>query len=130
MVLVWGVSGPLFRFSDTWQLVINTGTTVVTFLMVFLIQNTQNRDSMAMQVKLDELIRAMKGAHTALLDLEELSEEELSKIIRNYQQLAAKAREELRRGKPDVDSPEVEGLKRRQEEPSPREKADANAHSC
>jgi low affinity Fe/Cu permease len=129
VVIVWGISGPLFQFSDTWQLVINTGTTVVTFLMVFLIQNTQNRDSMAMQVKLDELIRAMKGAHTALLDLEELNEEELSTITRNYQQLAAKAREELRRGMPDVDSPEVEGLKRRQEERSPQDMTEANAHS-
>ncbi|MGI8979032.1 MAG: low affinity iron permease family protein [Pirellulaceae bacterium] len=129
VVIIWGVSGPLFRFSDTWQLVINTGTTVVTFLMVFLIQNTQNRDSMAMQVKLDELIRAMKGAHTALLDLEELSEEELSQIMRNYQQLAAKAREELRRGNSDADSPEVEGLKRLQEESAPREMVDASSHS-
>src|SRR5262245_49324605 len=80
VVVVWAVTGPMFHYSDTWQLVINTGTTVITFLMVFLIQNTQNRDALAMQVKLDELIRAMKGAHTALLDLEELNEEELSQI--------------------------------------------------
>jgi low affinity Fe/Cu permease len=129
VVIVWGVTGPLFKYSDTWQLVINTGTTVVTFLMVFLIQNTQNRDSIAMQVKLDELIRAMKGAHTALLDLEELNDEELAQIMLNYQQLAAKAREELRGGKPDIDSPEVEGLKRLQEETVPEEIAEASAHS-
>lgn len=108
VILVWGLTGPLFGFSDTWQLVINTGTTIVTFLMVFLIQNTQNRDSIAMQVKLDELIRAMQGAHNALLDLEELNNEELSKIMRNYQHLAAKAREQLRCGQTDMDSPEVE----------------------
>src|SRR6476646_7815888 len=108
VILVWAATGPLFHYSDTWQLVINTGTTIVTFLMVFLIQNTQNRDAIAMQLKLDELIRAMKGAHTALLDLEELSDEELSIIMANYQHLAAKARAELRRGKEDIDSPEVE----------------------
>jgi low affinity Fe/Cu permease len=129
VVVVWAVTGPLFEFSDTWQLVINTGTTVVTFLMVFLIQNTQNRDSVAMQVKLDELIRAMKGAHTALLDLEELNDEELAQIMLDYQQLAAKARQELRRGKTDVGSPEVEGLKHLQEETEPLEIAEANVHS-
>jgi low affinity Fe/Cu permease len=129
VIIVWAITGPLFKFSDTWQLVINTGTTVITFLMVFLIQNTQNRDSIAMQVKLDELIRAMKGAHTALLDLEELSEEELCQITADYQQLAAKAREELRCGKPDVDSPEVEGLKHLQEDLEPQEFAEAKAHS-
>jgi low affinity Fe/Cu permease len=129
VVLIWGVTGPVFRYSDTWQLVINTSTTIITFLMVFLIQNTQNRDSIAMQVKLDELIRAMKGAHTALLDLEELSDEELSQIMLHYQQLAAKAREELRRGKPDVDSPEVEGLKELQDESMPQEIAQASSHS-
>ena len=129
VVIVWGVTGPLFEYSDTWQLVINTGTTVITFLMVFLIQNTQNRDSIAMQIKLDELIRAMKGAHTALLDLEELNDEELSQITADYQQLAAKARQELRRGKPDVDSPEIEGLKHLQEELDPQEIAEAEAHS-
>ena len=129
VVIVWAVTGPLFHFSDTWQLVINTGTTIVTFLMVFLIQNTQNRDSVAMQVKLDELIRAMKGAHTVLLDLEELSDAELSQITADYQQLAATARQQLRRGKPDVDSPEIEGLKRLQEELEPQEIAEAEAHS-
>jgi low affinity Fe/Cu permease len=95
-VLVWGVSGPFFGFSDTWQLVINTGTTIVTFLMVFLIQNTQNRDSEAVQLKLDELICAAKEARNSFLDLEELSEDELEKIRKTYLELAEKARKELR----------------------------------
>jgi low affinity Fe/Cu permease len=129
VVIVWGITGPIFNYSNTWQLVINTGTTIITFLMVFLIQNTQNRDSLAMQVKLDELIRAMKGAHVALLDLEELSDEELEQIMLHYQQLAATARKELRRGNSDVGSPEVEGLKRFQEATGPEEIAEANAHS-
>src|SRR3954468_21520032 len=98
VVIVWAVSGPLFGFSDTWQLVINTDTTIVTFLMVFLIQNTQNRDAEAIQVKLDELIRALQGAHTVLLDLEELEEEELDRIRANYERLAERARTDLRKG--------------------------------
>ena len=96
-LVVWALSGPFFGFSDTWQLVINTGTTIVTFLMVFLIQNTQNRDSEALQVKLDELIRANRGAHNALLDLEELEEEELDKIRDKYEKLANDARSHLKR---------------------------------
>jgi low affinity Fe/Cu permease len=96
IVVLWGVTGPIFGFSDTWQLVINTGTTIVTFLMVFLIQNTQNRDSEAMQVKLDELIRATEGAQNALLDLEELEEDELDRIKAGYEEIAEKARGELR----------------------------------
>ena len=79
-VLAWGISGPLFQFSDTWQLVINTGTTIVTFLMVFLIQNTQNRDALAIQLKLDELIRAVAGARNQLVDLEDLPDSELARI--------------------------------------------------
>jgi low affinity Fe/Cu permease len=102
IIVVWGVTGPLFRFSDTWQLVINTGTTIVTFLMVFLIQNTQNRDSEAIQVKLDELIRVTDGAHNALLDLEELEEHEFGHICRTYSKLAKKARADLRRGLSDT----------------------------
>jgi low affinity Fe/Cu permease len=92
VVLAWIVSGPLFGFSDTWQLVINTGTTIVTFLMVFLIQNSQNRDAAAVQIKLDELIRATKAAEDALLDLEELDEETLEKFRQRYERLARKAR--------------------------------------
>ncbi len=92
VVLVWVISGPLFGFSDTWQLVINTGTTIVTFLMVFAIQASQNRDSEAIQVKLDELIRALEGAQNSLLDLEELEEEEIERLRRKYRDLAAEAR--------------------------------------
>jgi len=103
VVVVWGVTGPLFGFSDTWQLVINTGTTIVTFLMVFLIQNTQNRDTEALQIKLDELIRATQGAHNALLDLEELDDEELDRIRDTYEKLAELARAGLQRGKSDTD---------------------------
>lgn len=97
IILLWGLSGPIFGFSDTWQLVINTGTTIITFLMVFLIQNTQNRDAEAMQVKLDELIHVMKGAQNALLDLEELEDEELDRIRAEYQKIAERARGELRK---------------------------------
>ena len=107
VVLVWLVTGPIFGFSDTWQLVINTGTTIITFLMVFLIQNTQNRDSVAMQLKLDELIRAMHGAHNALLDLEELTEGDLDKIRDNYEGLARQAKEALRQGVRDTGTPQV-----------------------
>jgi low affinity Fe/Cu permease len=106
VIIVWIVTGPIFGFSDTWQLVINTGTTIITFLMVFLIQNTQNRDTEAIQVKLDELIRATKGAHNALLDLEELEEEALHSFRSRYQALAASARSELGRGSQDTGTPE------------------------
>ena len=105
VIVVWICSGPFFHFGDTWQLVINTGTTIVTFLMVFLIQNTQNVDAEAMQVKLDELIRAHDGAHNALLDLEQLEEFELDAIRSKYQRLAERAREELRQGNIDTGSP-------------------------
>ena len=108
VILVWICTGPLFGFGDTWQLVINTGTTIVTFLMVFLIQNTQNLDSEAMQVKLDELIRAVEGAHNALLDLEQLEEEELDGIRARYQKLAERARLDLRRGSLDTGSPMID----------------------
>ena len=87
-VLAWAASGPLFGFSDTWQLVINTGTTIVTFLMVFLIQNTQNRDGTALHLKLDELLRGMKGARTGLVGLEDLSDEELKKLHGQFEDLA------------------------------------------
>jgi len=91
-ILLWAATGPLFGFSDTWQLVINTSTTIITFLMVFLIQNTQNRDSEAVQLKLDELIRAIEEAHNALLDIEELTEVELDQIKTHYHDLAVEAR--------------------------------------
>ncbi|HET7854678.1 MAG TPA: low affinity iron permease family protein [Candidatus Methylomirabilis sp.] len=107
IILVWAATGPIFHFSDTWQLVINTGTTIVTFLMVFLIQNTQNRDSAAMQVKLDELIRSVQGAHNALLDLEELSQKDLDRIRASYEDLADRARKDLTRGRPDTGRPEL-----------------------
>jgi low affinity Fe/Cu permease len=102
IILAWAITGPIFGFSDTWQLVVNTGTTIVTFLMVFLIQNTQNRDTEALQVKLDELIRAVEGAHNALLDLEELDEEQLDRIRANYEKLAEKARKDLQYGIADT----------------------------
>jgi low affinity Fe/Cu permease len=106
-VLVWAASGPLFHFSDTWQLIINTSTTIVTFLMVFVIQNTQNRDTAAIQIKLDELIRATEGAHNALLDLEELDEQTLQQYLHRYEELASAARRRLDKGRRDTDSPEV-----------------------
>jgi low affinity Fe/Cu permease len=89
IILAWGVTGPLFHFSDTWQLVINTGTTIITFLMVFLIQNTQNRDAVAIHLKLDELIRALKGARNQLVDLEELSDEQLEQLQEEFRRLGA-----------------------------------------
>jgi low affinity Fe/Cu permease len=107
LILGWLISGPAFDFSSTWQLVINTATTIVTFLMVFLIQNTQNRDSEAMQLKLDELIRATQGAHNALLDLEELSQQELDRIKAPYEELARQAREQLKQGVRDIGSTTV-----------------------
>lgn len=102
IIVVWGITGPLFGFSDTWQLIINTGTTIVTFLMVFLIQNTQNRDSEAMHIKRDELIRALEGGHNALLNLENLEQGEVDRIRAGYEKLAAKAREDLQQGVVDT----------------------------
>jgi len=91
VIVVWGATGPTFHFSDTWQLIINTGTTIVTFLMVFIIQNTQNRDAKAVHLKLDEIIRAIKGARNELVDLEELSDEELKKLEEQFRRLRMKA---------------------------------------
>jgi low affinity Fe/Cu permease len=108
IIVFWIVSGPIFGFRDTWQLVINTATTIVTFLMVFLIQNSQNRDSAAIQLKLDELIRASSGAHNGLLDLEELSEAELEAFREKYVRMAEAGREELRRGRSDEGTPQIE----------------------
>src|SRR5262249_6330656 len=96
VILIWAITGPVFGFSNTWQLVINTATTIVTFLMVFLIQSTQNRDSEAMQIKLDEIIRSIEGAKNELLDLEELEDDELERMRDVYEKLAAEAREALR----------------------------------
>jgi low affinity Fe/Cu permease len=107
VIVTWLVTGPLFHFSDTWQLIINTATTIITFLMVFLIQNTQNRDTEAIQIKLDELIRSTKGAHNALLDLEELEEKSLDQFRDQYEALARKARRELHQGKPDIGTPKI-----------------------
>jgi len=91
VILVWILTGPTFHFSDTWQLIINTATTIITFLMVFLIQNTQNRDAKAVHLKLDEMIRALEGARNQLVDLEDLSDEELKKLEEQFQRLRQKA---------------------------------------
>ena len=108
VILTWAVSGPVFHFSDTWQLVINTSTTIITFLMVFLIQNTQNRDSQAVQLKLDELIRATEGAHVVLLDVEELNDHELGKIRECYCKLAKEGRNSLNKGAADTGRPSID----------------------
>jgi len=121
LIVLWLVTGPMFKFSDTWQLIINTTTTIVTFLMVFLIQSTQNRDSEAMQLKLNEIIRALEGAHVSMMDLEDLTVEELDAIRANHVKLAEEAREARRKGLSDtgapeedfVDDPETSGKSRR-----------------
>lgn len=107
IIVIWAVTGPIFHYSDTWQLFINTGTTIVTFLMVFLIQNTQNRDSIAMQIKLDELIRALGGAHNTVVSLEDADEPELEAVKKRYDELAARARSRGK-GAADTGSPELE----------------------
>jgi low affinity Fe/Cu permease len=107
VVLVWVLTGPLFKFSDTWQLVINTGTTIITFLMVFLIQSSQNRDTEAIQIKLDEIIRSTQGAHNALLDLEELEEDDLDEFRNRYAKLALAARECMDGDEADSGTPQV-----------------------
>jgi low affinity Fe/Cu permease len=108
IILVWLITGPMFNFSDTWQLVINTATTIITFLMVFLIQSTQNRDTEAIQIKLDELIRATKGAHNVLLDLEELEEIQLDVFRAKYEAMAELARKNVENGILDTDTPETD----------------------
>ena len=107
IVLLWAITGPLFGFSDTWQLVINTATTIVTFLMVFVIQSSQNRDTEAIQIKLDELIRATEGAHNALLDLEELEEDKLDEFRNQYHKLADRARSQVKAGSGDTGTPKA-----------------------
>ena len=94
IIIVWGITGPIFKYSDTWQLVINTGTTIITFLMVFLIQNTQNRQDTAIQIKLDELLKGVKGARTSLVDIEELSDEELERLHKHFEHLHKKLNSE------------------------------------
>ena len=106
-ILIWSVSGPIFGFSDTWQLIINTATTIVTFLMVFLIQNTQNRTTAALQLKVDEVIRALRGAHNALVRTDDLSLEEIERLRAQYDRLAVGARTKLDQGQTDIGSPEV-----------------------
>jgi low affinity Fe/Cu permease len=110
LIIVWAVTGPLFQWSDTWQLVINTGTTIVTFLMVFLIQSTQNRDAEAVHIKLDELLRVTAGAHNVLLDLEELEERDLAKLRAAYCRLADEARRGLDHGRSDAGVPNIDEL--------------------
>ena len=112
LVIAWALSGPMFGFSDSWQLVINTGTTIVTFLMVFLIQATQNRDAEAIQIKLDELLRAQRGAHNAMMNLEEMEEDELREVHATYQRLAEEARKRLAQGIEDTGVPDFERKKR------------------
>src|ERR1043165_4155607 len=108
VIIVWAASGPTFNYSDTWQLVINTGTTIITFLMVFLIQNTQNRDTIALELKMDEILRATEGAHNGLLNLEELDEDELIHVREAYRRLAALARADLRDVFGKMGTPEIE----------------------
>ena len=110
VILAWAISGPIFHWSDTWQLIINTGTTIVTFLMVFLIQSTQNRDSEAVQVKLDELLRVTPGAHNVLMNLEELEEHELERIRAVYVRLAEAARRGNDDGRSDEGVPDIDDL--------------------
>lgn len=106
-VFVWFITGPIFDFSNAWQLVINTSTTIMTFLMVFLLQNTQNRDTIAVHLKLDEMIRSMKGAHNELLKVEQLSDEELQDLLHRYENLAFSVRNQMKKGKKDTDIPKI-----------------------
>ncbi len=119
VILAWGITGPLFRFSDTWQLVINTGTTIVTFLMVFLIQRAQNKESRAMQLKLNEIVAALKGASNRLVDVEDLSEEELRTLQKHYQDLAEHLKEH---GQPRA-AHSVEEMSKQELEPQVEEKS-------
>ncbi len=105
IVFVWGITGPIFQYSDTWELVINTFTTIITFLMVFLIQNTQNRDMLAVQLKLDEIIRSLKGAHNQLVDIENLTDEELECLHQRYVEFAKQVQRKVKQGGKDIDAP-------------------------
>jgi low affinity Fe/Cu permease len=115
IILIWAVTGPVFNFSDTWQLFINTGTTIVTFLMVFLIQNSQNRDTIAMHLKLDEILRATKGAHNELVDIEDLEEKDLEEIKKRYEDLAHRIKVQVKNGKlRDTGTPRISRKKNQQ----------------
>ena len=109
-ILAWAITGPIFGFSDTWQLIVNTGTTIITFLMVFLIQSTQNRDTEALQIKLDELLRVTPGAHNVLMNLEELEERDLARLRAVYVRLAERARKSAERGRSDEAVPAIDEL--------------------
>lgn len=106
-LVIWAVMGPYYHYSDTWQLVINTGTTIITFLMVFLIQNTQNRESIATQIKLDEIIRALKDAHNSVLGLDNKTDEELEQMRKQYEQLAKDVTEQIKKGREVQGCPEL-----------------------
>jgi len=108
IIVIWACTGPIFKFNDTWQLVINTGTTIVTFLMVFLIQNAQNRDGLALQLKMDEVIRSVQGAKNDLLNLEDLDDDELDAMHKKYAALAELARKRLERGMEDAGCPDID----------------------
>ena len=110
VILVWAITGPIFQWSDTWQLIVNTGTTIVTFLMVFLIQSTQNRDAEAVHIKLDELLRVTPGAHNVLLDLEEMEEADLERLRAAYQKLADEARRGVSRGRSFDGVPKIDDI--------------------
>ena len=110
VILAWAITGPLFQWSDTWQLIVNTGTTIVTFLMVFLIQSTQNRDAEAVHIKLDELLRVTPGAHNVLLDLEEMEEADLARLRAAYQKLADEARRGVSRGRSFDGVPKIDEI--------------------
>lgn len=110
-VIIWALTGPYYQFSNSWQLVVNTTTTIITFWMVFLIQNTQNRDTIALQLKLDEIIRSIQGAHNELLNIEELNDEELKIIQNRYHSLADSIKQKINRGLSDVDTPEIKNKK-------------------
>ena len=108
LIIIWACSGPLFGFSDTWQLIVNTSTTIITFLMVFLIQSTQNRDTEALHLKLDELIRATEGAHLALMDIEKLDDDEFQAFRKMYDKIAEDAKDRLQEGKTDINCPDIQ----------------------
>lgn len=125
VIVVWALTGPFFRFSNTWLLVIDTIANIITFLMIFLIRNAQNRESEAVQLKLDELIRATKSAHNALLDIEELSDEELDRIKARFERLARKARNDAEAGTELPSGPDTSGTLA---QPSPFPRPDAAEH--